>query len=66
MHGNRFNFAGYTPGELYERTAAAVSLCLDTAKRKNFIDKILSVDFSWRASASEYASMYASMDAPLE
>lgn len=66
MHGNGFTFAGYTPGELYERTAAAVSLWRDTAKRKKFIEKIMSVDFSWRASAAEYASMYASMDAPLE
>ena len=66
MHGNGFTFAGYTSGELYERTCAAISLWRDTAKRKKFIEKIMSVDFSWRASAAEYASMYASMDAPLE
>ena len=62
MHGNGFTFAGYTSGELYERTLAAVSLWRDPAKRKNFIEKIMSVDFSWRASAAEYASMYASLE----
>lgn len=62
MHGNGFTFAGYTAGELYERTLAAVSLWRDPAKRKKFIEKIMSVDFSWRASAAEYASMYASLE----
>lgn len=62
MHGNCFTFAGYTSGELYERTLAAVSLWRDPAKRKKFIEKIMSVDFSWRASAAEYASMYASLE----
>ena len=62
MHGNGFTFAGYTSGELYERTLAAVSLWRDPAKRKKFIEKIMSVDFSWRASAAEYASMYASLE----
>ncbi len=61
MHGNGFTFAGYTSGELYERTIAAVSLWRDEKKRKKFIKKIMSVDFSWNASAAEYAAMYETL-----
>ncbi len=61
LHGNGFTFAGYTSGELYERTCAAVSLWRDKEKRKKFINMIMSADFSWRASAAEYAAMYRSL-----
>lgn len=61
MHGNGFTFAGYTSGELYERTTAAVSLWRDEKKRKKFIKKIMSVDFSWHSSAAEYAAMYETL-----
>lgn len=61
MHGNGFTFAGYTSGELYERTMAAVSLWRDSEKRNKFIKKIMSVDFSWRSSAAEYAAMYGTL-----
>jgi starch synthase len=36
MHGNGFTFAGYTAGELYERTLAAVALWKNGEKRKAF------------------------------
>lgn len=62
LHGNGFTFAGYTAGELYERTCAAVSLWHDEPKRKKFIKMIMSADFSWRASAAEYAAMYRSVE----
>ncbi len=61
QHGNGFTFAGYTAGELYERTLAAVSLWRNAEKRDRFIKKVMSVDFSWRASAADYAAMYDSL-----
>jgi starch synthase len=61
MHGNGFTFAGYTAGELYERTVAAAALWKDTEKRKAFVEKIMTVDFSWAASADKYIALYADL-----
>lgn len=61
MHGNGFTFAGYTAGELYERTVAAAELWRNTEKRKAFIEKIMTVDFSWAASADKYIALYADL-----
>ena len=58
IHGNGFTFAGYTAGELYERTVAAAALWCDTEKRKIFVEKIMTVDFSWAASADKYIALY--------
>ena len=58
MHGNGFTFAGYTAGELYERTVAAAALWKNTDKRKAFVEKIMTVDFSWAASADKYIALY--------
>ena len=58
MHGNGFTFAGYTAGELYERTLAAVALWKNGEKRKAFVEKIMTVDFSWAASADKYIALY--------
>ena len=61
MHGNGFTFAGYTAGELYERTLAAVALWKNGEKRKAFVEKIMTVDFSWAASADKYIELYANL-----
>ncbi|MGM9643242.1 MAG: glycogen synthase [Eubacteriales bacterium] len=58
MHGNGFTFAGYTAGELYERTVAAAALWKDVDKRKKLVEKIMTVDFSWAASADKYITLY--------
>lgn len=58
MHGNGFTFAGYIAGELYERTVAAAALWKDVDKRNKFVEKIMTVDFSWAASADKYIALY--------
>ncbi len=59
MHGNGFTFAGYTAGELYERTVAACALWGNGMKRNAFVKRIMTVDFSWAASADKYIELYA-------
>lgn len=61
MMGNGFTFANYRADELYERTCAAVALWQDGKRRPRFIKKIMTVDFSWDASAQQYAGMYAEL-----
>ncbi len=61
MHGNGFTFAGYTAGELYERTVAATALWKNGVKRNEFVKKIMAVDFSWAASADKYIELYADL-----
>lgn len=58
IEGNGFTFANYNAEELLERTTAAVSLWKQATLRKKFINKIMSVDFSWNASAEKYLSLY--------
>ena len=61
MMGNGFTFANYSADELYDRTAAAVDLWLDGARREKFITKIMRTDFSWKKSAQGYMQMYSDL-----
>ena len=58
LFGNGFTFANYSSAELYDRICAAVSLWHDNDKRDRFVKKIMTTDFSWRASANRYFDMY--------
>ena len=62
LMGNGFTFANYSAAELYERTCAAAELLKDKKKSRKFIKKIMSTDFSWRASAQKYIQMYDSLN----
>lgn len=59
IEGNGFTFANYDAGELLERTEAALRLWRDGKRRKMLVTKIMKTDFSWKASAQQYLSMYA-------
>ena len=61
IHGNGFTFANYAPGELKERTEAAIALWNDPEKRKKLVAKIMKTDFSWTASAEKYLALYDSL-----
>ena len=61
IHGNGFTFANYAPGELKERTEAAIALWNDVEKRKKLVAKIMKTDFSWTASAEKYLALYDSL-----
>lgn len=57
--GNGFTFANYSPYELEERTRAAIDLWYNGELRARFVEKIMSIDFSWKNSAERYLEMYA-------
>ena len=59
IHGNGFTFAGYTPGELYERTHAALTLYADGQRRERLVRRIMATDFSWNVSALRYLELYS-------
>ena len=59
MKGNGFTFANYSPYELEERTLAAIELWNNEEMRKEFVKKIMDIDFSWKNSAQMYLQMYA-------
>ncbi len=59
IQGNGFTFANYSADELAERTEAAVNVWRDAEQRKKLVRKIMSVDFSWKASAEKYIEMYS-------
>ena len=61
VRGNGFTFANYSSIELGERTSAAIALWNDKEKRDKLVGKIMRTDFSWKASASKYISMYNSL-----
>ena len=58
MHGNGFTFANYSSGELYDRVAAALSLYQNKELFARLVRRAMTTDFSWKASASQYLSMY--------
>lgn len=56
--GNGFTFANYSPGELRERTEAALALYRDEQLYPRLAAKIMRTDFSWSASAKRYLELY--------
>ena len=58
MHGNGFTFAHYSARELSDRVEAALSLYGDKALFTRLVKRAMTTDFSWKASAKQYLSMY--------
>ncbi len=58
LEGNGFTFANYVPDELLDRIHAAQAIWNDREKRKNLVNRVMSVDFSWGVSAEKYLALY--------
>ncbi len=58
LEGNGFTFANYSSEELLDRIYAAANVWHDQPKRKNLVDRVMSVDFSWSVSAEKYLALY--------
>ncbi len=61
MYGNGFTFYDYSAHVLRRRTDDAIDLWNDEEKRNALIKRIMTTDFSWKASALRYLEMYASL-----
>ena len=61
IHGNGFTFFDYSAPVLRRRTDDAIDLWNDAEKRRTLIEKIMTTDFSWKASALRYLEMYADL-----
>ena len=61
MYGNGFTFYDYSAPVLRRRTEDAIDLWNNEEKRMALIKKIMTTDFSWKASALRYLEMYASL-----
>ncbi len=61
IYGNGFTFYDYSSYVLRRRTDDAIDLWNDADKRLALINKIMTTDFSWKASATRYLEMYASL-----
>jgi len=58
IRGNGFTFANYNASELYDRIEAALEVYSDAAAMKKLQQKVMKTDFSWSASAEQYAALY--------
>ncbi len=58
LEGNGFTFANYSSEELLDRIYAAATVWHDQEKRKNLVNRVMSVDFSWGVSAEKYLALY--------
>ncbi|MBR6676924.1 MAG: starch synthase, partial [Clostridia bacterium] len=56
--GNGFTFANYNADELYDRVCAALEVYADRDAMKKLQQKVMKTDFSWSASAEQYADLY--------
>ncbi len=61
MYGNGFTFYDYSAYVLRRRTDDAIDLWYNEEKRNALIHRIMTTDFSWKASALRYLEMYASL-----
>ena len=61
IYGNGFTFYDYSSPVLRRRTDDAINLWNDTEKRMALVRKIMTTDFSWKASALRYLEMYAEL-----
>lgn len=59
--GNGFTFANYNAHEMKDAVDRAIELYHDKEKWTEFVKKVMSVDFSWNASARQYIKLYRSM-----
>ncbi len=58
IRGNGFTFANYNADELYDRIEAALAVYADSTAMKKLQQKVMKTDFSWSASADQYAELY--------
>ncbi len=58
IYGNGFTFADYGAPQLYECAMKAIQMCNNKEKYTKFVEKIMSIDFSWSSSAKAYMQMY--------
>ncbi|MDD5428153.1 MAG: glycogen synthase GlgA [Candidatus Omnitrophica bacterium] len=56
--GNGFTFSEYRADHLFAAIKRALSLFKNKAVRMELVKKIMALDFSWEASAKEYAKLY--------
>ena len=61
IYGNGFTFYDYSAVTLKRRVNDAIDLWNDTGKRMALIKRIMTIDFSWKASATRYLEMYESL-----
>ena len=61
IYGNGFTFFDYSAAVLRRRTDDAIDLWYNEEKRMPLVKKIMTTDFSWKASALRYIEMYASL-----
>ena len=61
MYGNGFTFYDYSAAVLRRRTEDAIALWNNEEKRMALVRKIMTTDFSWKASALRYLEMYAEL-----
>ena len=58
IRGNGFTFANYSADELYDRIKASMAVYADSTAMKKLQQKVMKTDFSWAASAGQYAELY--------
>jgi starch synthase len=59
--GTGFKFSGFTGAELLETVLRALSVYANDAEWKKLMRNGMNKDFSWNASAREYAGLYGKM-----
>lgn len=61
IYGNGFTFRNYNMYELKDRIFAALTLYKDKEKWARLVKKVMTVDFSWAASAQKYIALYTDL-----
>ena len=61
IYGNGFTFYDYSACVLRNRTEDAINLWCDVERRIALVKRIMTTDFSWKASAVRYLEMYESL-----
>ena len=56
--GNGFSFANYNAHEMKDAIKKAVTLFNNKEKWEKLLLNVMSVDFSWKASAEKYLNLY--------
>ena len=59
--GNGFTFVDYTPGNIVNAVNRALSVYYTKKKWENLMREVMSVDFSWNASALKYLELYGNL-----
>ena len=60
--GNGFSFTNYNAHEMMHVLENALDLYRDKEKWRALLQNVMSVDFSWNASAGKYLELYRSMN----